>query len=221
MNPSNKPAPPRTAPHARDAQPSPPTAGRGRARRVARAWRAAEFVLCALPFLSLVLPTAADDGALRAWRANGTAALATHGPAGRLNTSGETGLSYLFKDARYFNEDLNRFLVPRVVGFDRCVCSDPGTRAWHRRLCGAMGERRSTRQGGCHATQAGRGGPRCVVFDSNGCRRACSCALPFLALVSWDVSSANYMDWMFGSAALFNGSLADWDTARVTDMYAM
>ena len=81
---------------------------------MARAWRAAaEFVLCAL-LLSLVLPTEADGGALRAWRANRATALAAHGPVGLWNTSGETDLANLFRDARGFNEDLDRFLVSRV-----------------------------------------------------------------------------------------------------------
>ena len=58
-------------------------------------------LLCVLP--------AARGGALRAWRANRTAALAVHGPATLWNTSGETNLCGLFSQARNFNEDLNRY----------------------------------------------------------------------------------------------------------------
>ena len=110
MNPSDKPAQTHPAPHARAAQP-PPTADRGRARRVA--WSFVRFsVICALLFL-FKLP-AVRGGAVRAWRANRAAALAAHGPVALWNTSGETDLSCLFKDARSFNEDLNRFGASRV-----------------------------------------------------------------------------------------------------------
>ena len=106
MSPSSKLAPARTAPHA--AQP-PPAAGWARpaAPRATRATRATLHCFGLLLGMLCVLP-AAHGGALRAWRANRTAALAAHGPAARWNTSGEADLAKLFRDVLDFNEDLNR-----------------------------------------------------------------------------------------------------------------
>ena len=115
MSPSSKLAPARTAPQA--ARP-PPAAGP--ARPAAPRPSMNDFVLRVVCVVLFVLPAAhgyknKKGGALRAWRANRTAALAAHGPAALWNTSGETDLSSLFREdrgrGRGFNEDLNRFGV--------------------------------------------------------------------------------------------------------------
>ena len=106
MSPSSKLAPARSAPQAAHplpaagwAGPPAPRGTRGTLHCFGLLWG----MLCVLP--------AAHGGALRAWRANRTAALAAHGPAAHWNTSGETDLSLLFRQARNFNEDLNRYGV--------------------------------------------------------------------------------------------------------------
>ena len=93
---------------------------------------------------------------------------------------------------------------------------------WHRRAALArVAGNSQARQGGRYATR--RGAEHHMVVGVDSCARVFVCtrsALPCLP-ASWDVSSANTTSDIFWNAALFNGSLADWDTARVASMHGM
>ena len=95
---------------------------------------------------------------------------------------------------------------------------------WHRRSALArVAGNSQARQGGRYATRRGAGHHTPVGVDSCRRARACLCAHArrSLVVVSWDVSSAKTTFDMFLEAALFNASLADWDTARVASVQGM
>ena len=79
------------------------------------------------------------------------------------------------------------------------------------------------RQGGRYAARRGaaRSTTRPSALTRARVRVHTLGAPPAVLVASWDVSSATTTHYMFWNAALFNGSLADWDTARVASMHGM